>query len=73
MLDKEILKRIKKMSESELAEALDVVKVSDAPVAAKEEYIKAIESALGLKYAGEVAIQQYNDSKPDCSDMLGSY
>lgn len=73
MLDKEILKRIKKMSESELAEALDVVKVSDAPVAAKEEYIKAIESALGLKYAGEVAIQQYNDCKPDFFDMIESY
>lgn len=71
MLDKEILKRIKKMSESELVEALDVAKVSsDAPVAAKEEYIKAIESALGLKYAGEVAIQQYNDCKPDYFDMI---
>ncbi len=73
MLDKEALKKIGKMSDSQLQDALAIAKVSDASVAAKEEYIKAVESALGLKYAGEVAIQQYNDGKPDCSDMLGSY
>jgi len=73
MLDKETLKKIGRMSDSQLKDALAIAKVSDAPVAVKEEYIKAVESALGLKYAGEVAIQQYNDCKPDCSDMLGSY
>ena len=73
MLDKEALKKIGKMSDSQLQDALAIAKVSDASVAAKEEYIKAVESALGLKYAGEVAIQQYHDCEPDFSDMMESY